>query len=272
MSVPVTNNKYSLVLEYGMMPERVKNYSVSTPLPGNVDLRSKIPVMYDQGNLGSCTANALCYSYVYDDKTWSPSRLFLYYNERVLDKDINEDAGSTLTQGINALEKYGVCSEKLWPYNINNFAVKPPTNAYTEGAKHEVLTAARVQQTMTSMKGCLNSGFPFVVGIEIYESFESPIANNTGYVPMPNPKSEQLLGGHAVICVGYNDARSVWIMQNSWGTGWGDKGYFYLPYNYLLSSTLAGDMWQVTKVKLINPAQKVSVNKRLEATKHLKRF
>jgi C1A family cysteine protease len=89
---------------------------------------------------------------------------------------------------------------------------------------------------------------------------------------MPNPKSEQLLGGHAVICVGYNDARSVWIMQNSWGTGWGDKGYFYLPYNYLLSSTLAGDMWQVTKVKLINPAQKVSVNKRLEATKHLKRF
>jgi len=272
MSVAVTNNKYSLVLEYGMMPERVKNYSVSTSLPGMVDLRSKIPIMYDQGELGSCTANALCYSYVSENKTLNPSRLFLYYNERILDKDINEDIGSTLTQGINALEKYGICSEKTWPYNINNSSVKPSVKAYCEGSKYEILNASRVQQTVTSMKGCLHSGLPFVVGIEVYSSFESPIVNNTGYVPIPNTKTEKLLGGHAVICVGYNDARNVWIMQNSWGTQWGDNGYFYLPYNYLLSSTLAGDMWQITKAKVISSQQRISINKRLEETKYLKMY
>jgi len=228
--------------------------------------------MYDQGNLGSCTANALCYSFVYDNPTYSPSRLFLYYNERLLDKDVNEDAGSTLTQGINALEKYGVCSESTWPYIINKFTIKPPTNAYTEGLQHLVLSANRVQQTMSSMKGCLISGFPFVVGIEVYSSFETASVAKTGYVPMPNTRTEQLLGGHAVLCVGYSDTKSVWIMKNSWGPNWGDKGYFYLPYNYLLSSTMAGDMWQITKVHVLSNNQKIMVNKRLEATKFLKRY
>jgi len=228
--------KYCLIVERGVSPEKVVNYSISTPLPTNVDLRNKIPIMYDQDNLDSCTANALCYSFVFDNTTYRPSRLFLYYNE----KELNNNE-STLSQGINALKTYGICDEKSWPYDINNCAVKPPTTAYTEGLLHQVLSANRVQQTMSSMKGCLSSGLPFVVGIEIYLSFESTVATNTGYIPMPKTKTEQLLGGHAVICVGYNDARGVWIMQNSWGSGWGDKGYFYLPYNYLLSPSLAGN-------------------------------
>lgn len=268
----VKNTKYTLTLEYGMMPEKVKDYSLSTPLPTIVDLRNKLPIMYNQGNLGSCTANALCYSFVYGDKSWNPSRLFLYYNERMLDKTTTKDVGSTLSAGIIALQKYGVCSETLWPYNINKFAEKPPVNAYTDGEQHQVLSANRVQQTMTSMKGCLNSGFPFVVGILIYRSFEGSVTTNTGYVPMPNPKTERLLGGHAVTCVGYNDSKAVWIMKNSWGTGWGDRGYFYLPYNYLLSSSLACDMWQITKVEVLSPPRKIMVNKALEASKHLKKY
>jgi C1A family cysteine protease len=268
----IQNIKYSLILEYGMMPETIKNYSVSTPLPATVDLRSKLPFIYNQGNLGSCTANALCYSFVFNDTSWNPSRLFLYYNSRMLDKNINRDAGSTLTSGIIALQKYGVCSETLWPYNPSKFTSKPPVNAYTDGEKHQVLSANRVQHTVSSMKGCLNSGFPFVVGIAVYNSFESRLVRNTGYVPMPNPKTERFLGGHAVTCVGYNDTKSIWIMKNSWGTGWGDKGYFYLPYNYLLSSTLAADMWQITKVEVLSPPRKIMVNKRLEATKHLKKY
>lgn len=268
------SRKYNLKVERGMCPEKIKNYSLSgsVSLPTSVDLRSKLTVMYDQGQLGSCTANALCYCFVFNDNKWSPSRLFLYYNERMLDKDINEDAGSTLTQGINALIKYGVCSEKLWSYNINKFSVKPPTAAYVEGEKHQVLTSARVLQTLASMKGCLNSGFPFVVGIEVYQSFESDAVAKTGMVPMPNTKTEQLLGGHAITCVGYNDTKGVWIMKNSWGAGWGDKGYFYLPYAYLLSNSLAGDMWQVTKVEVLTTSQKIMVNKALEASKHLKKY
>jgi C1A family cysteine protease len=264
--------KYSLIVEYDMMPEKVKDYSVSIALPGTVDLRSKLSVIYDQGQLGSCTANALCYSFVFNDPTWNPSRLFLYYNERLLDRTINQDAGSTLSAGIVALEKYGVCSEITWPYIINRFTFRPPTNAYTEGLDHQILSAQRVKQTMSSMKGCLISGFPFVLGILIYTSFESSIVTTTGNVPMPNTKKERLLGGHAVICVGYNDAKGVWIMKNSWGTRWGDSGYFYLPYNYLLSSTLAGDMWQITKVEVISKNRKIMVNKMLEKTKFLKRY
>jgi len=264
--------KYSLIIERGTFPERLTDYTVTTPLPGVVDLRSKLKIMYDQGDLGSCTSNALCYSFVFNNSTYTPSRLFLYYNERMLDRDVSQDAGSTLTQGINALEKYGVCQESTWPYIINKFAIKPPANAYTEGAQHEVLSALRVKQTMASMKGCLSSGFPFVTGIEVYSSFEGTVATNTGYVPMPNTKTEQLLGGHAVTCVGYNDAKGVWIMQNSWGTSWGDKGYFYLPYNYLLSSSLAGDMWQITKVHVLSTPQKIMVRRINEATKHLKRY
>jgi len=266
------SSKYSLNLEYGKYSERITNYSLSTSIASTVDLRSKLRIMYDQGNLGSCTANALCYSFIYDDPTYSPSRLFLYYNERLLDKSVNEDAGSTLTQGIVALEKYGVCSEYTWPYIINKFKIKPPTNAYSEGLQHQVLSSLRVEQTIQSMKGCLISGFPFVVGIQIYSSFESATVAKTGYVPMPNIKKEQLLGGHAVICMGYNDTKGVWIMKNSWGPNWGDQGYFYLPYNYLLSSTLSGDMWQITKVRVLSNNQKVIINKKLEATKFLKKY
>jgi C1A family cysteine protease len=272
--------KYSLIVERGMCPERVVDFTITTLsknniivpkiIPAIVDLRNKLPVIYDQGNLGSCTANALCYCFDYvDDTNFYPSRLFLYYNVRMLDKNVNQDAGSTLTQGIVALEKYGISSENLWPYIIPKFRDKPSPNAYLDASKHKLLSAKRVQQTMSSMKGCLQSGFPFVTGIMIYSSFESNVATKTGYIPMPNTRTERLLGGHAVTCVGYNDTRGVWIMKNSWGTGWGDNGNFYLPYNYLLSASLSGDLWQITKVYVISTPRKIMVNKKLEQTKFL---
>jgi len=240
--------KYTLAVERGVAPERVRNYSIRYRVAPKVDLRSKVKIMYDQGNIGSCTANALCYAYVYDAPTFSPSRLFLYYNERFLDGDVPIDAGSTLSQGIHALETYGVCKEATWSYNTNNIAVKPSKQAYVEGVKNEVIMASRVLQTMQSMKGCLTSGYPFVVGFEVYSSFESAAVASTGMVPMPNTATEQLLGGHACICLGYDDSKGVWIMQNSWGTGWGDRGYFYMPYAYLTTPALAGDMWRILKV------------------------
>ena len=264
------SNKYNLKFERGMYPEKLKNFAVKATLPGSVDLRSKINIMYDQGQLGSCTANALCYSYKLNDPTFQPSRLFLYYNERALDGDILDDAGSTLTQGINALIKYGVCSEAIWPYNIAKFTNKPPTNAFTEGLLHQVVSASRVLQTADSMKGCLYSGQPFVLGILVYSSFQTQQVANTGYVPMPNTLRERLLGGHAIICVGYNDTKKVWIMKNSWGSNWGDNGYFYLPYDYLLSKKLAGDMWKITKVEIVIENKKKYVQLKMnESIKHL---
>jgi len=220
-------------------------------LPSLVDLRAKMPPVYNQLQLGSCTANALVAVYQFDELSYYGSRLFLYYNERMLDNDVSQDAGSTLTQGINVLKKYGLCKETSWPYSddATKYKIKPSQVCYTEALSHEVISANSIKQDLVSLKKCLASGFPFVLGIILYESFESDEVAQSGIVPMPQ-ENEKTLGGHAIACVGYDDSKEMFIMRNSWGEDWGDKGYFYIPYNYLTNPDLANDFWEVTKVKL----------------------
>ena len=207
-----------------------------------------MPPVYDQGQLGSCTANALAAAYEYcDNNAFLPSRLFIYYNERKLENDIPDDAGAMLSDGIKTLETYGVCPETILPYDISKFAVKPSSLCYSTALKHKATKCSNIHNDLSSMKNALASGFPFVVGITIYESFESDSVALNGEVPMPNVNTEQMLGGHAVLVCGYDDSKKHWIMRNSWGSGWGDKGYFYLPYLYLLDSNLASDLWNITK-------------------------
>jgi C1A family cysteine protease len=98
------------------------------------------------------------------------------------------------------------------------------------------------------MKGCLASGYPFVFGFSVYESFESQEVKQTGRVPMPSP-NEQLLGGHAVLAVGYDDSQRRFIVRNSWGKDWGMQGYFTIPYAYLLDDNLADDFWTIRQVE-----------------------
>lgn len=244
---------------YNLRTEKLNNipklksfgiYNSLESLPPKIDLRSKCPPVYDQGQLGSCVANALLTGFGFNDPKFNGSRLFLYYNCRMIDGDVNQDSGSTISAGIEAMAKYGVCKEPTWPYNIDNFAKKPPKHCYVEAEKHQIVTYQHVSQTKNSIKSCLASGFPIILGILVYPGLESSNAAKTGYVPMPSP-GEPLLGGHAVACVGYDDSKQVWIMKNSWGTGWGDKGYFYLPYDYLTADKyLASDLWKITKVEL----------------------
>lgn len=210
------NRKYTLKLERNF-PKRYRQYKV-TQQPPFCDLRSKCPPIYDQLQIGSCTANALVASYEFGDNSFSASRLFLYYNERMLDDNIGEDAGSTLTQGINALSKYGICSENLWPYIDDNlkFKTKPTDNCYEDAKTHKIIEYDNVEQSLISMRQCLLDGFPFVLGILIYESFETDAVSKTGIVPTPEP-IELCLGGHAVVCVGYDDDKKQFIMRNSWG-------------------------------------------------------
>ena len=217
------------------------------------DLRSKMPPVYDQGQLGSCTANALGGAVEYDiicqsQGEWTPSRLFIYYNERAMEGTIQSDAGAQIRDGIKTLAKQGVCHETLWPYTISKFTEQPITKAYTDAIKYIALKYARVTQTLPQMKSCLNTGIPIVLGISVYSSFESADVAKTGMVPMPQA-NESLLGGHAVLCVGYDDSIQRFIMRNSWGSSWGDKGYFYIPYNYLLNPDLCSDMWAINLVK-----------------------
>ena len=219
-------------------------------VPESVDLRTSpnMPAVYDQGSLGSCTANALCAAYDFvKPGAFMGSRLFLYYNERVLENDVSTDAGASMGDGVKCLQTYGLCRENLWPYDISQFATKPPDNCYTEALADKALKVYNVPNTLTAMQATLASGFPFVVGIRVYSSFESSSVAKNGIVSMPKRK-DKLLGGHAVLVCGYNNTTKQWLVRNSWGPSWGDNGYFYLPYNYLLKPKLSSDFWAIEAV------------------------
>ena len=201
----------------------------------------------DQGNLGSCLPNAL-YSlfYILSTRNITLSRLQLYMVCRAKDESsLVEDSGCTIRGSMKAISNYGLCNESLWPYYISNFDKLAPSNAFTKLYKLNGFTYTFIIQDLTSVKQVLASGSPIVVGIMIYDSFESSNANNYGTIPMPKTKKEKLLGGHAILLVGYDDDKKIFKFQNSWGTSWGDKGYGYIPYDYILDSNLAFDLCTV---------------------------
>lgn len=212
-------------------------------LPEKVDLRSKCGKVFDQGDIGSCTSQSVCSAYMFDDPHFEPSRLYLYYKERLADGDPKDDNGSTLTQAINTA-KQGICSEKSWPYKPHKFKESPPSHCDDEAKHHKVIESYQVEQTLASMRGCLASGFPFCVGVAVYPSFENATDGN---IPMPGA-NEQCIGGHAIMIVGYDTKANIWIFKNSWGTDWGHSGYGVLPINYLLNPQLTSDLWKITKV------------------------
>jgi C1A family cysteine protease len=225
-------------------------------LPAKVDLRSKMPKpILDQGQLGSCTANAIATAHEFCQKkqhlkgVFIPSRLFIYYNERAMEGTTGSDSGAMIRDGIKSINKQGVCPEKMWPYVIGQFATKPPTPCYTEATKHKAISYHRIARSLAQMKGCLAEGFPWVYGFSVYDSFESHAVANTGVVPMPDLGKESLLGGHAVLAVGYDDTQQRFITRNSWGKDWGDAGYFTMPYAYLLDSNLSDDFWTVRLIQ-----------------------
>jgi len=235
--------------------------ATAAALPTKVDLRPNCPPVYDQGQLGSCTANAIAGAIEFDQKKqgvpeFTPSRLFIYYNERVLEgTSPSVDSGAQIRDGIKSVASLGACKEKSWPYDDHNtdpkpcptcaFAKKPSANCYTEAKLHKIKVYQRLNSAvLNTLKGCLAGGYPFVFGFTVYESFESQQVAKTGIVPMPGPK-EKVVGGHAVLAVGYDDATQQFIVRNSWSTTWGLQGYFMMPYGYLTSTNLADDFWTI---------------------------
>ena len=257
---------------YGWSPDlpdhRDLLYAVPPPAAAKasssvVDLRPGCPPVYDQGQLGSCTGNAIAGAIEFDLlkqklSDFPPSRLFIYYNERVIEHDVPMDNGAQIRDGIKSVAAQGVCSEKTWPYSDKNqdpnpcpkcaYAKKPSTKAYNEAKKHLIKSYQRVPQDLTDLKGCLAEGYPFVFGFTVYASFESQAVANSGIVPMP-AAGEKVVGGHAVLAVGYDDTKQQFIVRNSWGTNWGIAGYFMMPYAYLTDSNLADDLWTIRMVQ-----------------------
>ena len=217
-----------------------------------LDLRSKCPVVYDQGHLGSCTANAIGFCYHFDElkqnnqSTFIPSRLFIYYNERNMEGHPNEDTGAEIHDGVQTINTIGVCPEDNWPYDISKFSEKPSDKCYEIAKNHQSISYQAVEQSLDQLRAAIISGFPVVFGFNVYESFESADVAKTGNMPMPK-EGEKILGGHAVALVGFDDIRNVFIVRNSWGDNWGDKGYFYMPYDFIQNTNYASDFWVITK-------------------------
>src|SRR4028119_1058107 len=246
---------------YGWIPDTpdVRDLKYSAPqlvvknLPPKVDLRAQLPPVYAQGSIGSCTAQSICAAFHFCQMkeklyNFAPSRLFTYYTTRDLEGTVNEDSGAMLRDTIKSINKFGACPESIWPYDINKLTVKPTPTCYDTASRHTAVSYYQVSQNLNQMKGCLAEGYPFAFGMTVYDSFEGDEVAKTGVVQMPSP-DEQVVGGHAVLVVGYDDSQQIFIVRNSWGSEWGMGGYFTLPYAYIVNPDLASDFWTLRRVR-----------------------
>jgi len=253
---PVKEKRINFGWKRDLPDHRDFKFKIVVPhdLPPLVDLIQQCPIVYNQGNLGSCTANALGGAFQFEQKKqgkpdFIPSRLFIYYNERVMEGTINEDAGAMIRDGIKTMADAGVCPETMWKYLECKFKQKPPQECYTEALNNQVQEYLRISpHTLYEVKHCLSDGYPVAFGFTIYESMMTDEVARTGLVPIPNV-NEAPIGGHAVLAVGYDDSKESLIVRNSWGIQWGIKGYFYLPYWYITTPNAAADFWTIRLVE-----------------------
>lgn len=227
--------------------QRDYHYSIPTQLtlPTSYDLRpllSNEPI-YDQLALGSCTANAAAVAHQFLAPTYNPSRMFLYYNTRVLQGTQHYDSGSSIRLAFHSLLHDGIAPEYTYPYNIIRFTKRPSPTAYKRALSHQALQYLSLNQDPHTLNSCIASGFPFVFGFSVYESFYDP----NPYKNLPS-YNEALIGGHAVLCVGYTPTH--YIIRNSWGSNYGDQGHFYLPIHYVVNPYLSADFWTLRQVEL----------------------
>ena len=219
----------------------------ASKLPPKVDLRSMMTAVENQGEIGSCTANATAGAYEYLVRTtqnadYDVSRLFMYYNARKSQGLEDEDSGALIEWLMEQMSTKGACSETTWPYNPKKFTKKPPKEAYEEAKNYKITKYEHVETDLNTWKSVLAEGYPIIFGIEIYESFQNP---RKGKITMPR-SSEECLGGHAMCCVGYSDPDQVFIVRNSWGEQWGNGGYCYIPYKYMMDEDYnGGDSWVI---------------------------
>lgn len=220
--------------------------STGRSIRDQVDLRTWASPVENQLELGSCTGQAVVGAYELLLNQKFPtlfkdlSKLFVYYNARLLGGNVLEDEGAYLRDAIKAVKKYGICDETVWPYIIENFDISPTESSYTDAKKRNIKNYYRVY-TVNEMLDALNQNYPIIIATLVYDSFDS-VAGTTGVVPMPKAE-EHVQGGHAMCLVGYNMRKRLFLARNSFGEDWGFKGYCWIPFDYVEESFI--DMWVV---------------------------
>ena len=277
----MTYKRYNMQHKYGWKRDhadgrdfKFKRAEAPIVLPSSVDLRPKMPSVWDQLQLGSCTAHGILACDVFCEMLQNVgeimlSRLFLYNNELDLEGTTSTDSGGEIRDGIKTLNSLGACIETLWPYDTTQYAVKPPPVAYADALNHESVSYARIDDgDLQGLKTCLFQGFPATFGFQVFQQMESDQCAKDGLVQFPSHWDilSGSVGGHCVAAVGYDDSIQIptgkagWfskqkyttgalLCRNSWGASWGIAGYFWLPYDYITSSNqLSNDFWTIRKV------------------------
>lgn len=246
----------------GLTPRKIRGYGWKPSLPDirdhvadaselkvldEVDPRGDLPSVFDQGQLGSCTANAVGGAVQYDAKLNGSdpgflSRLWIYYYERKIEgSPADQDTGAYGRDGFKVCKTLGVPLEESWPYDIPKFSEEPPANLAEQAREHRISNYRAVPRNLDSMKAVLSNKQTVAFGFTVYESFETKEVADSGVVPMPT-RDDKILGGHEVLLVGYlKDESNYGLVRNSWGTDWGMEGYFLMPWAYILDANLASD-------------------------------
>lgn len=248
------------IARYGWKPDRPdkRDLVYSAPralvksLPLVIDHRKYFPACFDQLQAGACTGEStkghLMYRQFVDHIVGpiEPSALFIYYNGRLIEGTQDQDAGASIRDVIKGVAQYGFCSEQCMPYSdVPRFVVKKPNKAcYVDAAKRQIKNYMRLNQNLNVIKARIADGGAVSFGFSVYDSFEGPEIAKTGVMPMPEP-GESILGGHAVVIAGYDSVKKMFIVRNSWGPGWGDHGYFYMPEDFLIDPNYCNDFWTI---------------------------
>lgn len=238
----------------GWMPELmdkrayafVPRASVLRALPESVDLRPQLPPIWNQGSIGSCTAHAVAVAHIVAQKRnrakpVMPSRLALYFNSRALRGWQNQDFGAYICDVFKVIAKQGVANEKLYPYLTSKVFLKPPASVTKDALLNQAVVYRKLNSTNAKeIKAALADGHVVVFGSVLYEGYDQLNASNL----MPNPDlTAKQVGGHAMALCGYDSAKQQFLVRNSWGCSWGDKGYHWCHESYITDISLTDDMW-----------------------------
>lgn len=269
--MPVTPGGRGLGLIPDQHDPRDRLYAATGPVPYafvDLELDPATPPVWDQGQLGSCTAHGTLACFLWasgkcgaDDPMLS--RLMLYWITRNMEGTADQDSGAQIRDAVKATT-FGVAPEDLWPYDIEKFTVEPPREVREAGLANVGIDYQRVDGSTGSIQACLSDGFPIDIGVVLYPSFEADEALHTGSVPMPGD-GEQSIGGHCMAVWGIGtgadwQSRGQFLdaqlsptktyvkVRNSWGSGVYQRGYLLMPLDYLTSPDLGSDYWTIRRV------------------------
>ena len=216
--------------------DRVYSFKQSQ-LPDTVDLRQYDSPVESQGNLGSCVGNAMTNAYelmvneIDRTKFQELSRLYVYYHSRYIEGTVPKDAGVTyLRNALKAVQTFGICTEVLWPYDIQNFALQPYPECYVDGCSRKLTLYERIQ-TIDGMCNALANNRPIIIGTVIFEGFMA-LNRDDATIKMPTSIDYEI-GGHSVVILGYSLPEKKFLVKNSFGDDWGDGGYCWMPFEYV---------------------------------------